>query len=184
MSTKVIKTRAVTFSFKLDQYDVSDLEIICSPYRYAYILHDGDINPDTGQLKDPHFHFFVQVDSPRSLSWFSDMLHVPENQLQKVKSTKAMLRYLCHFDNPEKAQYHVTQVHSNFDYSCTIASDNINYAELYDDYSNIGMSITPQEFIKKYNNMLSKSLASLLTIFDKVRTREVFNLEYNQKKSQ
>lgn len=184
MSTKVIKTRAVTFSFKLDQYDVSHLEIICAPYRYAHILHDGDINPDTGELKDPHFHFFVQVDSPRSLSWFSDFLHVPENQLQKVKSTKAMLRYLCHLDNPEKAQYPTTCVHANFDYACTIASDNINYAELYYDYSNLGISITPQDFIKKYNTLLSKSLASLLTIFDKVRTREVFNIEYNQKKSQ
>lgn len=184
MSTKVIKTRAVTFSFKLDQYDIDDLVQTVEPHRYAWIIHDGDINPDTGELKDPHVHFFAQVESPRSLQWFSDLLEVPINQLQKVKSTKAMLRYLCHLDNPEKSQYPTTCVHANFDYACTIASDNINYAELYDDYSNIGISITPQDFIKKYNTLLSKSLSSLLTVFDKVRTREVFNIEYNQKKSQ
>lgn len=179
MSTKVIKTRAVTFSFKLDQYDIDDLVQTVEPHRYAWIIHDGDIKPDTGELKDPHIHFFAQVESPRSLQWFSDLLEVPINQLQKVKSTRAILRYFCHLDNPEKSQYDPYDVKANFDYQSAIASDNINYSQLYADYSQVGVTITPQQFVKKYNRFMSKSLASVLTVFDKLRTREVFNNQYN-----
>lgn len=179
MSTKVIKTRAVTFSFKLDQYDIDDLVQTVEPHRYAWIIHDGDIKPDTGEFKDPHIHFFVQVESPRSLNWFSDFLEVPINQLQKVKSTRAILRYFCHLDNPEKSQYNPTDVKANFDYQSAIASDNINYSQLYADYSQVGVTITPQQFVKKYNRFMCKSLSSVLTVFDKLRTREVFNQQYN-----
>lgn len=177
--SKTIKTRAVTFSFKLDQYDVDDLVQTVEPHRYAWIIHDGDIKSDTGELKDPHIHFFAQVESPRSLQWFSDLLEVPINQLQKVKSTRAILRYFCHLDNPEKSQYDPCDVKANFDYQSAIASDNINYSQLYADYSQVGVTITPQQFVKKYSRFMSKSLAGVLTVFDKLRTREVFNNQYN-----
>lgn len=177
--SKTIKTRAVTFSYKLDQYDIDDLVQTVEPHRYAWIIHDGDINPDTGELKDPHIHFFAQVESPRSLQWFSDLLEVPVNQLQRVKSTRAILRYFCHLDNPEKSQYEVSDVKANFDYQSVVALDNINYSQLYADYSQVGVTLTPQQFVKKYNRFMSKSLASVLTVFDKLRTREVFNQQYN-----
>ena len=38
--------------------------------NFAYILHDKDINPDTGELKKPHYHFLVKFGRNLRGSWF------------------------------------------------------------------------------------------------------------------
>ena len=71
-------------------------------------LHDQDVNPGTGEVKKAHWHILLNFDSVKSydqvtelLSQLGDGATVP----QKLNSVKAMLRYFCHMDNPEKFQY-------------------------------------------------------------------------------
>lgn len=68
-------------------------------------LHDRDINP-TGEPKKPHWHVLYMFqgkqndDAVRNL--FAEFGGVG---LEKVKDLRAYARYLCHLDNPSKAQY-------------------------------------------------------------------------------
>lgn len=74
-------------------------------------LHDKDLNPD-GELKKPHYHVMLMFDSPKNF----------ENQIkpifekiggvgrENVNSARGYARYLCHLDNPEKAQYNVNNI--------------------------------------------------------------------------
>lgn len=89
---------------KLNEYHIAAL---ISP------LHDKDINPD-GELKKPHYHVLLMFESVKDF----------ENQVKPifdeiggvgreiVNSCRGYARYLCHLDNPEKAQYDPSEVFS------------------------------------------------------------------------
>lgn len=68
-------------------------------------LHEDDIDPN-GEPKKPHWHvllLFRGLKSPDQVKEITDLLNatVP----QPCKDIRAYARYLCHLDNPEKAQY-------------------------------------------------------------------------------
>lgn len=72
--------------------------------------HDKDMNA-TGSPKKPHYHVVlafsgaVRENAAQSVSdAFSGI------KVQQVKDLRAIMRYLCHLDNPEKAQYDVNEV--------------------------------------------------------------------------
>lgn len=70
-----------------------------SPY------HDRDINP-TGEVKKPHWHVLIMFDGVKSLRQAQaivDKIHGVG--CRKINSLRGYARYLCHLDNPEKAQY-------------------------------------------------------------------------------
>lgn len=168
---KTIKCRAVTFSFLLGQYDIDCLIASCSSHKYAFIKHDSDLD-EFQEFKKPHVHFFFKVSTPRTLDWFSDYLDIPKNQLQAVKSERAILRYLCHLDNDDKVRYSLSSVISNFDYQKAILDkDNIDYSSLYDDYLKVGKFMTVSQFVEKYNYIMPKQLSSILTVFSKLEER-------------
>lgn len=169
--SKIIKCRAVTFSFLVGQYNIDCLVASCSSYKYAFITHDNDLD-EFGEFKKPHVHFFFKVSTPRTLDWFSDYLDIPKNQLQAVKSERAILRYLCHLDNDDKVRYSPAYVMSNFDYQKAILDkDKIDYYQLYDDYLKVGQCMTVADFVKKYNYIMPKQLSSILTVFSKLEER-------------
>ena len=168
---KTIKCRAVTFSFKLNQYNLDELFTKCNSSKFAYIVHDADFD-EFMDRKHSHIHFYYRVNTPRTLAWFSDYLSVPQNQLQAVKSDKAVLRYLCHLDSPDKAQYDVHKVVANFDYEKAILDkDRIDYYQLYDDYLKVGQFMSVADFVRKYNYIMPKQLSSILTVFSKLEER-------------
>lgn len=73
-------------------------------------LHEKDINPD-GEIKKPHWHILVLYESVKTyeqVKELTDKLHttIP----QKAASVKGMVRYMAHLDNPEKAQYSITEI--------------------------------------------------------------------------
>lgn len=73
-------------------------------------LHDGDVNADKTQKK-PHYHVLLMFESMKSLSQIreiSDRLNAPVPMKQDSKRGAA--RYLCHLDNPDKAQYPIDSV--------------------------------------------------------------------------
>lgn len=72
-------------------------------------LHDKDKNPD-GTQKKPHYHVLVMFDGVKSLNQVDELWErvLGDNRVkhyETVNSTRGYARYLCHKDNPEKAQY-------------------------------------------------------------------------------
>nr|CDL65986.1 unnamed protein product [uncultured bacterium] len=68
-------------------------------------LHDADVNP-TGEPKKPHYHVLFNFDGKKSKAQVSEYISLIGGVgLEPVGSTRGYARYLCHLDNPEKAQY-------------------------------------------------------------------------------
>lgn len=68
-------------------------------------LHDQDENPD-GTVKKPHYHLLILYDSPttfKNVAELAERMNAPIPQ--KVSSSKGLVRYMIHQDNPEKHQY-------------------------------------------------------------------------------
>lgn len=84
------------------QERLNDLHIpaIVSPW------HDRDVNPD-GTPKKKHRHVMIIFDGPRALKQAQEVLTSIGciGYCQPVQSITGQARYMCHLDNPEKAQY-------------------------------------------------------------------------------
>lgn len=73
-------------------------------------LHDKDINPD-GSLKKPHHHIMIMFDGLKSWNQVQSLFKsIKAVGRERVMSTRGYARYLCHLDNPEKAQYNPKDV--------------------------------------------------------------------------
>lgn len=79
--------------------------------EWAYILHDRDVNDD-GSPKKPHIHWVGRGD-PRSVSAVARFLGVRPNDVEIGKSFTALVQYLIHQNDPEKAQYSPFEVSHN-----------------------------------------------------------------------
>lgn len=85
-------------------------------------LHDQDINPG-GEQKKPHYHVVVMFEGKKSDAQVKEIFDaIGGVGLERVNSIRGYARYLCHMDNPEKAQYAPEQVRSlcGADYTGTI----------------------------------------------------------------
>lgn len=68
-------------------------------------LHDFDLNP-TGEAKKPHYHVLFNFEGKKSYDQVMEFVSLIAGVgLEPVGSTRGYARYLCHLDNPEKAQY-------------------------------------------------------------------------------
>lgn len=88
-------------------------------------LHCDDINAD-GEHKKPHYHVLINYDSVKTISQArEDISEFGGVGCEYVKSNRAYARYLCHLDNPEKAQYSVDEVRTfgGLDYISLIQSE-------------------------------------------------------------
>lgn len=99
-------------------------DILSEQFVSAFIspLHDKDVNP-TGELKKPHYHVIIMFDSTKTIDQARDIFSlVGAVGCEKVQSIRGYARYLCHLDNPEKAQYSQEDVRClcGADYSSTI----------------------------------------------------------------
>lgn len=93
-------------------------------------LHDKDINP-TGEEKKAHYHVLIMFEGKKSDEQVKAIFDgFGGVGLEKVGSLRGYARYLCHLDNPDKAQYPPDQVTSlhGADYISIIglASDKYN----------------------------------------------------------
>lgn len=90
-----------------DILDDEHLEWIESP------LHDKDINAD-GTEKKPHWHvllMFGGVKTYEQVKEVTDKLNAPIPT--RCHNAKALVRYMAHLDNPDKAQYKVSDIKSH-----------------------------------------------------------------------
>lgn len=91
---------------------VAVLETVKQRFKeWAFCLHDQDVTDD-GDLKKAHIHWVGRGD-PRTLSAVAKFLGLKENEIELGKNFKALVQYLIHLNNPEKAQYSPDSVESN-----------------------------------------------------------------------
>lgn len=73
-------------------------------------LHDKDLNP-TGESKKPHYHVMLMFEGVKSIEQAEQVFDLINGVgCTKINSVRGYARYLVHADNPEKAQYSVSDV--------------------------------------------------------------------------
>ena len=78
--------------------------------EYTYILHDRDVNKDTGEAIKTHGHLLWHYPEQRSLKAVSEEIGIPENMIEKIHNYNNALIYLIHEKNDNKHQYDESQV--------------------------------------------------------------------------
>ena len=73
-------------------------------------LHDKDTNAD-GEIKKAHWHILLSSDGPVTLQAVEKIIKPLNSPTpKKVGSSKGLVRYMAHLDNPEKYQYSVDEI--------------------------------------------------------------------------
>lgn len=105
------RTRVFAFLAYPDSAPADWMDRLVEEHVTAYVspLHDQDENPD-GTPKKAHYHVLVLFDSVKTREQLDELRErvLGPNfnpKLENVNSTRGYARYLCHLDNPEKAQY-------------------------------------------------------------------------------
>lgn len=135
------------------------IEILSNYHVPCFIspLHDKDINP-TGENKKPHYHVLIFLEGPREPSYFDKIIKsIGGVGLEVISSLRGYARYLCHLDNPEKAQYKIEDVKA-FGGACY--STVINLAS--DKYRLIKemISFCSEQGIDSYSDLLDWSMVN------------------------
>jgi len=85
------------------------LNELCVPWVKSP-LHDKDINAD-GTPKKPHWHCTMIFEGVKSFTQICSILEPLNCPIPQVcHSARASVRYMAHLDNPEKAQYNVSDI--------------------------------------------------------------------------
>lgn len=100
------------------------MEILSMEHVPVFVspLHDQDTDPGK-EPKKPHYHVMVMFEGHKDPETVRGMFEkIGGVGLETVQSIRGYARYLCHLDNPEKAQYDTEQVRcmGGADYAATI----------------------------------------------------------------
>ncbi|MBR2786571.1 MAG: hypothetical protein IKD76_03655 [Clostridia bacterium] len=106
--------RSLTFTFELYPewpFITTILDHLKTCNKYAYILHDKDVN-DNGELKKKHIHAMVKYGGRRTLSSVQNEFfkYGLEKRFCDTCNERAMLRYFTHIDDPDKYQYSIDDI--------------------------------------------------------------------------
>ena len=89
-------------------------DILAEQFVPSFIspLHDKDVNP-SGEVKKSHYHVVVMFEGKKSIEQAKALFDLINGVgCEVVQSIRGYARYLCHMDNPEKAQYDSSEVRS------------------------------------------------------------------------
>lgn len=92
--------------------DIDSSIISSGADKYAYILHDADVD-DNGTPKKLHYHVYIEYKNARQPSTISKNFNIAENNIEYCKSTRGCIRYLVHMNHKEKHQYNKELIESN-----------------------------------------------------------------------
>ena len=114
-------------------------------------LHDKDFNPN-GEPKKSHYHVLFRFDGVKTLEQVKEILpKIGGVGCEPVNSIRGYARYLCHLDNPEKAQYDTAKVR------CFCGADYIDTVNLITDKYKVITEILDycdQNKIYSYRNLV------------------------------
>lgn len=149
-------------------------EILEQEFVPAFIspYHDNDINAN-GESKKPHWHVLIMFDSVKTTEQAKEVFNkIGGVGCEKVNSLRGYARYLCHLDNPDKAQYNTTEVISlcGADYQdiISLASDKYKVIEEMIDFCekyNINSFYLLSKYAFKNNDSWKKALADNSSVF-------------------
>lgn len=100
-------------------------------------FHNMDVNP-TGEVKKEHYHVIFMFEGKKTIDRVREVIaEFGGVGCEQVQSIRGYARYLCHLDNPEKAQYRTEDVRcfGGADYISTIGLTTDKYkaiAEMID----------------------------------------------------
>ena len=96
-------------------------------------LHDKDVNA-TGEPKKSHWHVLLQFEGPTTYNKVKEQIcdKIGATIPKAVISLRGYYRYLCHLDNPEKAQYNVEDIeeYGGFHIDLTVSEKNVIKANI------------------------------------------------------
>lgn len=76
-------------------------------------VHDKDVNAN-GEVKKPHIHLLLMFSSVKSYEQVLSLCQELNCPIPKqVHNSKALIRYMAHLDNPDKAQYNPDDIISH-----------------------------------------------------------------------
>lgn len=87
-------------------------QILAEQFVPAFIspIHDKDENV-TGEKKKEHYHVIIMFDGVKTPEQAKEVFDkIGGVGCEVVKSIRGYARYLCHLDNPDKAQYNPEEV--------------------------------------------------------------------------
>ena len=64
--------------------------------EWVGILHDKDVDPETGEIKKAHYHLLLHSKNARAPSAVAKALRIPENMVEVMNDGQAALAYLTH----------------------------------------------------------------------------------------
>lgn len=114
MAEKISTTRYRNFATVVYPDSAPDnwRDILSNHHIPAFIspLHDKDINPN-GEPKKPHYHVMIMFEGKKSIEQVIEVFaSIGGVGCEVIKTIRGYARYLCHLDNPEKAQYNQADV--------------------------------------------------------------------------
>lgn len=139
--------------------------------KYAFIYHDEDYKED-GTKDKTHVHFYLKTSSQRSIKALSEELLIDKRWIQYASSEKSSIRYLVHFDNPQKHQYDLEKVFTSFDIKKYFLTD----TEFYDDWALIVNSIDDLE-LRTYKQVVLWGLATHSPSINKLIANKAFAIK-------
>lgn len=165
--------RYITISDNCSEHWPSLLSILKSNYDFwAYIYHDADKNND-GSLVSKHLHILAYDAAGTTLKSHCERFSsvIPPNFICKVKSPRAMARYLIHKDNKEKYQYDLDSVETSDKDKYLLwvnGNDTSNSLDEYHDFLLVKQGkMSCEEYLEKYRFEFAR-----MNFYQKINTFE------------
>lgn len=167
-------------------------EILEQEFIPAFIspLHNKDKNAN-GEDKKEHYHVIIMFDSVKTESQAKEVFEkIGGVGCEKVNSIRGYARYLCHLDNPEKAQYNTSEVQSlcgaDFLETINLITDKykvidemIDFCEKYNVVSFYALSKYAKAHNESWRRVLADSGSVFMREFLKSKQWSIENNHYN-----
>lgn len=164
-----MRARIVTFSVKQDVTTLVEKHA-----KWAWILHDKDVNEDTGEVKEPHYHYYIEFPNSRYIASVAKEFDIPENMIEVVRNKTGVLRYLTHSteDSKSKYQYDISEVHASFEIEQ--ATQGYDMQSIYDMISQSGSVREAISRVYKagYTGNALIGVSYIISIYDSINREE------------
>lgn len=125
------KDGLVIYTMKDIEEKIEDLKKACSSIKYAYVLHDRDVNDD-GEAVKPHVHIVGVCGKNANIKWSRLVKIFPYSQIKSCESVPNATKYLIHKNDKKKFQYDKKEIITNYseaELDTLLVSENLDSTE-------------------------------------------------------